>query len=288
MVVFFNGRLCSLAEAGVSPMDRGFLFGDGVYEVVRCYDGRWFRMEDHAARLARSLSAIGLEGFDAARLAKVGEELLAANGGQRADAVFYLQVTRGCDKVRSHVYPKSPALKPTVFGMARLLDREFREPPASVVLLEDRRWDRCDVKSISLLGHVMAANEARAQGAEEALLYRDGVVTEGASVNVAAVIDGQVRTHPESPRILSGISRKAMLEICREMGVPFEERAFGVEELKTASEVFLTGTTHEIWPVGAIDGVLLEAPAKNGVVEQLARRFRERVRGGADPPGRSS
>lgn len=287
-MVFFNGRLCSLAEAGVSPMDRGFLFGDGVYEVVRCYDGRWFRMEDHAARLARSLSAIGLEEFDAGRLAKVGDELLAANGGQGADAVFYLQVTRGCDQVRSHVYPKSPALKPTVFGMARLLERGFHEPPASVVLLEDRRWDRCDVKSISLLGHVMAANEARAQGAEEAVLHRDGVVTEGASVNVAAVIDGQVRTHPESPRILSGISRKAMLEICREMCIPFEERAFGVEELKTASEVFLMGTTHEIWPVGAIDGVLLEAPVKNGVVNRLARRFREWVRGGASPPGRSS
>lgn len=287
MVVFLNGNLCPLVEARVSPMDRGFLFGDGVYEVVRCYDGRWFRMEDHAARLARSLSAIGLEGFDVGSLAKVGEDLLAANGGQGADAIFYLQVTRGCDELRSHVYPKSPPLKPTVFGMARLLEREFREPPASVVLLEDRRWGRCDVKSVSLLGHVMAANEARAQGADEAMLYRDGVVTEGASVNVAAVIDGQVRTHPESPRILSGISRKAMLEICRETGVPFEERAFSVEELKTASEVFLMGTTHEIWPVGAIDGVLMKATADGGVANRLARQFRERVRSAA-PPGRSS
>ena len=266
-----------MAEAGVSPMDRGFLFGDGVYEVVRCYDGRWFRMEDHEARLARSLSAIGLEGFDVGRLAQVGEDLLAANGKPRADALFYLQVTRGCDEVRSHVYPKSPPLKPTVFGMLRLMDREFREPPASVVLLEDQRWGRCDVKSISLLGHVMAANEARVLSADEAVLYRNGVVTEGASVNVAAVIDGQVRTHPESPRILSGISRKAMLEICRETGIPFEERAFGVEELKTASEVFLMGTTHEIWPVGAIDGVMLESPADGGVVKPLARRFRERA-----------
>lgn len=278
MVVYFNGRLCSLAEAGVSPMDRGFLFGDGVYEVVRCYDGRWFRMEDHAARLARSLTAIGLEGFDVGRLARVGEDLLEANGGRGADAVFYLQVTRGCDEVRSHVYPQSTSLKPTVFGIVRLLDREFREPPASVVLLEDRRWGRCDVKSVSLLGHVMAANEARAQGADEAVLYRGGVVTEGASVNVAAVIDGRVRTHPESPQILSGVSRKAMLEICQETGVPFEERAFSVEELRAASEVFLMGTTHEIWPVCAVDGVLLESPAEGGVVKPLARRFRERTR----------
>ena len=287
MVVFFNGRLCSLAEAGVSPMDRGFLFGDGVYEVVRCYDGRWFRMEDHAARLARSLSAIDLGGFGVGSLARVGEDLLEANDGRRADAVFYLQVTRGCDGVRSHVYPKSPALKPTVFGMVRLLERGFREPPASVVLLEDQRWERCDVKSISLLGHVMAANEARARGADEAVLYRNGVITEGASVNVAAVIDGRVRTHPESPRILSGVSRKAMLEICRETNIPFEERAFGVEELKMASEVFLMGTTHEIWPVCAVDGVLLEAPAKNSVVKRLARRFTERTRS-AVRLGRSS
>ncbi len=257
-------------------MDRGFLFGDGVYEVVRCYGGRWFRMEDHTARLARSLCAIGLEGFDAGQLAEVGDGLLAANGGRGANALFYFQVTRGCEAVRSHVYPKS-GLKPTVYGMVRLLAGEEWEPPASVVLLEDRRWGRCDVKCVSLLGHVMAVNEARAQGADEAVLHRDGVVTEGASVNVAVVIDGRVQTPPESPAILSGISRRVMLEICQELSIPVTERALCVEELRGASEVFLMGTTHEIWPVGAIDGVLLEPPPGGGVTERLARRFRERA-----------
>ncbi len=277
MIVHLDGRLLPLEEARISPMDRGFLFGDGVYEVVRAYRGRWFGMELHEQRLARSMEALGLEGFEASRMAEVAARLVRANQCPDADALLYLQVTRGPDRIRSHLH--SPGRPPTVYAMVRPLSgASGPEAPARVATLEDRRWLRCDIKSVALLGNVMAANQARDREADEAILHRRGTVTEGAAVNVAAVIGGVVRTHPESPLILGGISRLAMLEICREQGIPFREEAFGLEELRSASEVFLTGTTREIWPVGAIDGRPLPAPGKEGITPILRREFALRVR----------
>ena len=276
MIVYLDGNFLPLAEARISPMDRGFLFADGVYEVVRAYGGRWFRMDLHVRRLERSMRAIGLEGFEAGQLGLLGDELLAANGGVNDDALLYLQVTRGCDAVRSHFFSGGA---PTVYAMVRLLPRDRDpEPPARVVVLEDRRWERCDIKSVALLGNVLAANQARSRGAGEAVLHRDGVVTEGAAVNVAAVIDGVVRTHPESPRILSGISRRVVLDICREEGIECREEAFVIDELRTASEVFLTGTTHEVWPVASLDGGPVPVGGEGSVTRRLIRCFRRLAR----------
>jgi D-alanine transaminase len=282
MIAYLNGQLCPLSEAKVSVLDRGFLFGDGVYEVVRCYHGRWFRMKDHSERLARSLKEIGVDTFDSNWLEGIGDDLLAANGKTPPDAILYLQVTRGSDVVRSHFYPDEP-IKPTVFGMLRSIGSKQPEAPAAVRTVEDRRWGRCDIKSTSLLGHVMAANDAKAKGAHEAVLVRDGMVTEGSCTNVAVVVDGQVMTHPESPRILSGISRKVVLEICAELKIPVIERSFRLDEMKRASEVFLMGTTHEVWPVMSIDGTPLPIPAEGGLTQTLRTRFSELARAGFPP-----
>ena len=279
MIAYLDGQLCPLSEAKVSVLDRGFLFGDGVYEVVRCYHGRWFRMKDHSERLARSLRELGVETFDSNWMEGIGNDLLAANGKIPPDAIFYLQVTRGSDVVRSHFYPAEP-LKPTVFGMIRAMNLTQPEAPAAVVTVEDRRWGRCDIKSISLLGHTMAANEAKRKGAHEAVLVRDGIVTEGSCTNVAIVMDGKVMTHPESPQILSGISRKVVLEICAELKIPVVETSFRKDELTRASEVFLMGTTHEVWPVISIDGTPLPQPAGGGLTQTLQARFSELARAG--------
>ena len=271
-ITYLDGQLCPLDEAKISVLDRGFLFGDGVYEVVRCYRGQWFRMRDHIERLARSLSEIGIDNFDANWMEGIARDLLAANGKVPSDLILYLQVTRGSDAVRAHVYP-AQSLKPTVFGMLRSMSRTAPEPPAAVTLVEDRRWGRCDIKSIALMGHVMAANQANRNGSDEAILIRDGVVTEGSCTNVAAVINGQVVTHPESPSILSGISRKVVLELCRELGIPVAERPIRKDELLRASEVFLMGTTHEVWPVASIDGKSLLPEAGDGIIQKLKDRF---------------
>ncbi len=275
--VYFNGRFCPLDQVRISPLDRGFLFADGVYEVVRAYGGKWFRLSDHAARLERSLAALELAGFDVAGLEGAGNELLKLNGLDRADALLYWQITRGAADFRAHAYPDA-SVAATVFGMVNRLPHRRPEEPAVVAALEDRRWSRCDIKSVALLGNVLSFNEARSQGAVEALFQRGGTVTEGASVNVAAVIDGTVRTHPESEYILSGISRKVALEICREDDIPCREEAFSLAELRRASEAFLTGTTHEIWPVRAVIGEALEWPAPGPVTRRLMARFSELIR----------
>ena len=278
MIAYLNGRLCSLEDAKVSVLDRGFLFGDGVYEVVRCYGGHWFRMKDHADRLARSLQEVGLESFDADWMEGIAADLVTANGPVSGEAILYLQITRGCDTIRSHVYP-DPPLRPTVFGMLRHRPRSEPEPPASVVTVEDRRWGRCDIKTISLLGHTMAANTANTQDSQEAILVRDGFVTEGSCTNVAIVRGGTVITHPESPSILSGISRKVVLELCADLGVPVLEQAFRADELGRADEVFLMGTTHEIWPVARVNGELVSCPeGKDSVTQLLRSRFSELAR----------
>ncbi len=274
-ITYLDGQLCPLDEARVPVLDRGFLFGDGVYEVVRCYRGEWFRMRDHIERFARSLDEVGIENFDANWMEGIARDLLAANckgGKMPPDLILYLQVTRGSDVVRSHVYPLEP-LKPTVFGMLRSMARTDPEPAAAVTLIEDRRWGRCDIKSIALMGHVMAANQASRNGSDEAILIRDGVVTEGSCTNVAVVIHGQVITHPESPRILSGVSRKVVLELCRELGIPVVERPIRKDELLNSSEVFLMGTTHEVWPVASIDGKSLPPETPNGIIRKLKDRF---------------
>lgn len=273
-IVYLNGQLCPREEANVSVLDRGFLFGEGVYEVVRCYEGRWFRMRDHTGRLARSMVALSMGGFEVSWLEGIGNDLLKANHSGGSDVILYVQVTRGADTNRAHRFPMR-LLTPTSLAFLQDLRPEDDPESASVVIQEDQRWGRCDIKSISLLGHVMAANDAKRAKADEAILVRDGVVTEGSSTNVAIVQDGRVVTHPESPKILSGISRKVMLEICAEMGVTVEQRPFGLDALHRASEVFLMGTTHEIWPVGKIDGKVVVRRPEGGLTGRLARRFSE-------------
>ncbi len=251
--VHLNGEWLPLSQARVPVLDRGFIFGDGVYEVIPVYGRRPFRLPQHLARLARSLEAIRLEPpLDAPGWTALIDELLARNPG--GDRSVYLQVTRG-PASRDHAFPRAP--KPTVFAMVSPLnppDPALLEKGAAAVVLEDIRWSRCDIKSVNLLANILLRQQAVERGALEAILVRDGLVTEGAASNVFIVRDGEIRTPPTSRFMLPGITRDLVLELARAHGLPCREVPVSEAELRGADEIWITSSTREILPVTRLDG----------------------------------
>ncbi len=272
-VVYLNDRFIDAAEAAVPVGDRGFLFGDGVYEVTPAYRGTFFRLDDHLDRLRYGLAELRID-LDPAPLAQVHRELLARNdlGGEEV-AYVYLQVTRGAAP-RTHAFP-DPSVKPTVYAFAkryRRPDRDRWEQGTRAVTVPDRRWTRVDIKSIALLPNVLAQQAAVDAGVDDAIFVRDGVAIEGAHNNLFAVIDGTVVTHPETNLILPGITRRVVIDLAGDLGIPLVQRPILLEELSEADEVFLTGTTTEVRPCVEIDG----RPVGDGRVGTVARRLFDR------------
>ena len=252
--VYLNGRFLPVAQATVSVLDRGFLFGDGVYEVIPVYGARLFRLEPHLQRLDRSLEAIHISNPLAhTQWRQVLETLVERNGG--GDQSLYLQITRGSAPKRDHAFPREP--NPTVFAMSEPLQPPARELYAHGIraaLVEDIRWRRCDIKSIALLPNIMLRQQAVEQGAAEAIMVRDGQVTEGAASNVFALIDGQLLTPPTGRLLLPGITRDLVVELCREAAIPCLETPFGPAELAAAQEIWITSSTREVVAVTHLDG----------------------------------
>ena len=258
---------------GIHPNDRGFLFGDGVYEVVRIYGGRCFEMAAHEKLLIESAAAIGISLDASNRMSKVVKNLQSKNALPNGDGILYYQITRGTAP-RKHPFPE-PEVCPNHYAYVQALaipDIQKRSG-ATVVTLPDRRWLECHIKSIALLGSVMAAQKAKEQSASEAVLHRDGVVTEGSHTNVFAVIDGILQTHPANHLVLNGITRRVILSIAEELEIPWGEAAFDLAALKSASEVFLTGTTVEIWPVTILDGKAVGTGETGPITSRLQSLF---------------
>lgn len=272
-LAWINGEVCDLHEANVSVEDRGFLFGDGIYEVIKIYNGKPFYLEPHLKRLQRSASAINIE------IPYSNEELnehIAGliNQSECDHGYIYMQVTRGCAP-RGHLFPGG--IRPTVLIYVRAFEsvpsRELTEP-ADCITLPDERWMNCYIKSVNLLPNVLAFQKAHEAGASEAILYRpDGTVTEGTRTNIFALIDGVVRTHPETRYILPGITRGIVLDILKQISVPVSEEAFKVSELQEASEVWTASTGLEIVPVKTIDGKPLKEISPGPVCKRLAGEF---------------
>jgi D-alanine transaminase len=286
VLLYLNGAYLESADAHVSVDDRGFLFGDGVYEVTRALGGQLFACDAHLRRLARGMRELELRwpeggGLDAAALRAVSERLLRENGLVDAEAIVYVQITRGVAP-RSHVFPP-PGTAPTVYVAAWPFTPpdEVRARGAAAITIPDIRWGRCDLKTIQLLPNVLAKQQAAVAGAFDAVQVRDGVVTEGANTNVFALIAGVVRTHPTDRRILAGVTREVVLELARELGLPTREEAIAVAELPEASEVFLTGTTTDVMAVVRLDGRPVRDSRPGPVARQLHERLRERMRQGA-------
>ncbi|HUH37816.1 MAG TPA: aminotransferase class IV [Spongiibacteraceae bacterium] len=276
--VFLDGQFLPADQAKVSVMDRGFLFGDGVYEVIPVFAGRPFRLQQHLDRLDFSLGEIRLQQpWGRERWEDILQTLIDAHGG--GDQGIYLQITRGVGSIREHRMRE--ALRPTVFAMSRLLAPPPLAVPAPIVCVtaQDIRWTRCDIKSTSLLGHVLMTQHALDQGAQECLLIRDDRVWEGASSNLFAVIDGIVVTPPRGPFILAGITRDLLVELAAERGEPIVERPISVAELARASELWITSSTRELVPVQRLDGRELSAEPGPQLTRlwQWYRAYRDRL-----------
>lgn len=279
MTVYLNGAYLDRAQAAVSVDDRGFLFGDGVYEVTRAHDGQLFEAERHLRRLARGLEGIGLAlpaGL-AAALLEISARLLRENGLEEGDATVYLQITRGTAPRTHHFPPAGTA--PTVFLSAGRLKvpEDVRARGAHVITTPDLRWARCDLKTVNLLPNVLAKQQAVAVGAFEAVFMRDDVMIEGASTNTFAVVGGVLRTHPATHRILAGITREVVLELAAELGMPVAEQAVAAAELGGASEVMVTATTADVMPVVRMDGRVVGDGRPGPIARELHRALLARM-----------
>lgn len=265
-IIYLNGTFIPKEKATLSPDDRGFIFADGVYEVIKYYNGKPFRYDDHVERLKRSLKEIQIGFENLASLEAIFFRLLEENKLTGVHAGIYIQITRGANK-RVHHFPAE--IRPTVYVFVSELPSftENLEKGIKVIAREDIRWLRCDIKSVALLPNTMLYNQAVEAGAGECVLVRNGKVTEATHSSVLAVKNGTVLTHPLSNLILPGITRKVILEICTENNISVEERAFSEAELYEMDEVIIAGTGSEITPVIQIN----DSPVGNKKPGEITR-----------------
>jgi D-alanine transaminase len=269
-LVYLNGSFTPLSEAKIPVLDRGFIFGDGIYEVIPAYQHKMFYPERHLARLFRSLAGVGIANPHAAPawMDLIGQVMRAQD---EADQLIYLQVTRGVAR-RAHVFPK--AATPTVFIMSNPLAQTavpeaLRACGVACVTLEDTRWLHCDIKSTSLLGNVLAAQHAVEQGALESIQFRDGCLTEASSSNVWIARDGKLIGPPKDRLILEGIRYGLIGELCAAAGIGFEVRPIARHEVFAADEVLLSSATKEVLAVVTLDG----QPIGNGEPGPIYRQL---------------
>jgi D-alanine transaminase len=277
MIVYLNGQFIPKDEAWLSPDDRGFLLADGAYEVIRAYSGELFKAQEHLTRLERSLRELRIAALDTQSLGEVAAKLLDCNHLQDGDALLYIQVTRGV-AARRHSFP-DPGIPPTVYASASPFrqSREKWEGGVRAILVPDIRWACCDIKCVALLPNVLASQQASEQGADEALFVRDGVVTEGAHTNFSAVLGGQLVTHPRTNCILAGVTRQAVLDLCRVLDIPVRETPVHEWQLREASELMISSTTVEVTPVVQIDDWQVAGGQPGPITTRLQRAYRDLV-----------
>ena len=250
-IAYLNGGFLPLADAKISVMDRGFLFGDGVYEVSPVFNGKLFSFEHHIKRLQHSLREIQLEiSLSLEDWRDIALKLVTETEG--LDQLLYLQVTRGGTMERNHLFP-APT-KPTIFAYSAELKAQDNAKGIRTITRDDPRWKRCDIKSISLLANVLLAQEALNEGVDDTILMHDGVAIEGSSSNIFVVKDDVLHTPPQSEKILGGITREIILDLAKTNNIPTELKYTSKESLITADEIWLTSSSREIRPVIEVDG----------------------------------
>ncbi len=279
-----------MEEACVSVMDRGFLFGDGVYEVIPAYGGKLFRLSHHLQRLQNSLDGIRLSNpLSTSAWRKILNQVLEHNREQAGisnDQSVYLQVTRGSAAKRDHSFPDR--ITPTVFVFSIPIaepDPVVTTQGIAAITLDDIRWQYCDIKAITLLPNVLLRQQAADRNAAEALLVRNGLVIEGSASNVFVVRDGAILTPPKGEQMLPGITRDLVLELAEQHALPCHETDISEDTLRQAEEIWVTSSTREIVPVTSLDGQAvgdgLPGPVWKSMIE-LYRRYKDAVRNGTE------
>ncbi|HLR64806.1 MAG TPA: D-amino-acid transaminase [Pseudogracilibacillus sp.] len=270
-MILWNDALIKREDAVVDIEDRGYQFGDGVYEVVRFYDRKWFEMDAHLERLEQSAQKIGIDlPYSLEQLKEYINALLAESDVGTGNV--YIQVTRGVAP-RNHPFPD--LVSPTIVAYLIPYDRPLGNMQQGVkaTLMEDVRWLRCDIKSINLLGSVLAKEEAKRKGCVEAILYRDFGVTEGSSTNIFAVKNKTLYTHPANNFILNGITRLVVIDLAKKLGYDVRERVMSNEDLLNAEEIFMTSTTAEITPIIKVDDHVVSGGKPGAVTKHLQEAF---------------
>lgn len=277
MIVYLNGQYIPRQQASIDVDDRGFLFADGIYEVIHSYEGHLFQMDAHLRRMEHGLRSLHIAMDDMQAVREVAGRLIVENGLTHGEATVYVQITRG-SAPRTHYFPPA-GTPPTVYVAAT----RFTPQPAqaeegiAVILVPDLRWARCDIKSVALLPNVLARQQAVEAGVGDAIFVRDGVALEGTSSNFFGVFDGEVVTAPKTNYILPGITRDVAIRLCADIGVPVREAPILEHRLGEAEELFLTSTIVEIRPIVRLNGHPVGTGAPGPVTRRIQQAFRDLV-----------
>ena len=276
-IAYFNGNFIPKDNIRISPDDRGFLFGDGIYEVMKWYGGFFFDTESHLARMKRSLTEVRINWPEADTFPSIAKELIKINKLEESQALIYLQVTRGAAP-RNHAFP-DPEVQPTVYAFARGAAQTGTETVTGVkvILRKDIRWSRCDIKSVSLLANTLSFQEAHERGMKECIFVREGMITEGSRSNLFLVADGILYTHPESGYILSGVTRKNIIRLAKESGIIVKEVPFPEKDLGSIREAFISNTSAEVTPVTAFESMQVGTGLPGPVTLQIHRKFNDAI-----------
>ena len=272
-----NGEITPLSEAKIPALDRGFLFGDAVYEVIWLNQGKMWLEEEHFIRLERSLNLIQIKGVDLVCLAARVYETIAA--GKFKNAIVYIQITRGAAP-RSHAFPKD--VKPFEFLFVQEFNdpyAEMREKGIHLLSRPDIRWDHCDIKSTNLLANVLAIQESKEAGCQEVLFYlKDGTITESAHSSLFGVLEGILYTSPSSELILPGITRNHLLNLITKVGIPIREQSLQMDQLGQISELFISGTTSGVLPVVAVDKKVIGDGKPGPITRRIEKAYWDSVK----------
>lgn len=273
-MIYLNGKFLPIEQAYIPVLDRGFIFGDGVYEVIPVYSRKPFRLTDHLSRLQHSLDGIRLKNpHNDEQWRELLEQVIACNEGE--DQYLYLHITRGVAK-RDHAFPAG--ISPTIFIMSNPLPappQEMLQKGIPAITARDNRWGRCDIKAISLLPNVLLRQLAIDSGAMETILLRDGYLTEGAASNIFIVKNDVLLTPPKSYLMLPGITYDVVLELAQDHAIPYEIRAVSEQEIRLADEILLTSSTKEVMPIVSLDGKPVGTGEPGPIYKQLSQCYQQ-------------
>lgn len=280
MYIYLNGKFVEKGKAAVSVMDRGFVFGDGVYEVTRVIEGKLFKEKEHLDRLRSGLKGLKIKVSEEvlSSIPDISRELISKNGHTKGEASVYLQITRGTAWPRTHAFPE-PEVEPTIFlsSSSFVPHTKLHETGVNTITLPDIRWTRCNLKTVNLLPNTLAVQQSREAGVNSAVLIRDGVVTESPNANIFAVKKGVLYTFPATNYILNGITRQTVIEIADQLQIPVDFTPVRKEELSEIDELFFSGTTTDIQPIIETDKVPVGSGKPGSVVRRIQQAYKEQM-----------